>query len=742
MEAIFVHLLNMSIAASWLVLAVVILRWVLKKAPKWMNCVLWVLVGIRLITPFSIESVFSLIPSVETVPQNLLYGNLAPMESGVPKVDAPTNVFGTGHFGEGVAVPPNMALTTTKMIAVIWLIGIAALLVYFIVSYFRLRRKVATAVLLRDNIWQSENVMSPFVLGLFKPRIYLPFGMSGASTFCVVAHEKAHIKRRDHWIKPLGFLLLAVYWFNPVIWLAYILLCRDIELACDERVIKKLTVDERADYSSALLSLSAVRRMIVACPLAFGEVDVKRRVRSVLNYRKPAFWVIILAVIACIVAAVCFLTNPKKASLDVLTTLQHRYMVSEIEYAAPQYNFAYTPHTAPQYCVTADSTLMVKNDILDTRDSAEWLELGSMKETELTKDNFDRYFDFNGEGGWEKLTAEQIRQNNKKAWRISGTKDSNATFYYLLFQKSGDVYLTYGYEDVQGEADPASANASIRWLFMLTVNDVAGETTVKQQTTPAVEDATLASDVGQTADGSIPQESADLDHAISVAILDPNKGTYTESDYSCESHVILGTRTQNGAPKAGESVGAAQITVYAMVLYQQYHYASGNITVTGGSHIPTALTFDVGKDGSYALVEYWQPMDGTYYEPDIRAKFPENICEDALDTQKYILVQMQSCYAQAVNFFKMDTNAVIADLFEKICSSPAEASAPKAYINAHALDYRELTYYGDNTLQYVFSEFLKGGQTGLKGQIMHIVMDDLIGGEAIDTPAATGTGVF
>ena len=202
---------------------------------------------------------------------------------------------------------------------ILWLAGIAAMLLYTAVSYFLLRRRVATAVLLRNNIYQSENVDSPFVLGIIKPKIYLPFQMDGKNLEHVIAHEESHIRRKDHWWKPFGFVLLALHWFNPLMWLGYILLCRDIELACDEKVIKEMDNENRADYTQALVACSVNRRRIAACPLAFGEVGVKERVKSVMNYKKPAFWIIVAAVVTCVAVAVCFLTNPlNRVSLSEL----------------------------------------------------------------------------------------------------------------------------------------------------------------------------------------------------------------------------------------------------------------------------------------------------------------------------------------------------------------------------------------------------------------------------------------
>ena len=332
MNELFLKIINMSISASWLILAVLILRLVLKKAPKWVNVLLWGIVAVRLICPFSFKSALSLIPSAETFPEKVISGPSFDIQTGISPVDNRINDYLGDRYFEGVTVPENNGNNIMTILTIVWIIGILLLGAYTIISYRRLHREIDTAVRCKDNIFQSENVSSPFVLGLIKPRIYLPFKLDGQNLEHVVAHEKAHIHRKDHWWKPLGFLLLTIYWFNPLMWLAYVLLCRDIELACDEKVIKKLGNEQRADYTQALVACSVNRRMIAACPLAFGEVGVKERVKSVMNYKKPAFWVIILAVIACVIVAVCFLTNPK----------QDRYTLRIVVPAGSQEEFVYT----------------------------------------------------------------------------------------------------------------------------------------------------------------------------------------------------------------------------------------------------------------------------------------------------------------------------------------------------------------------------------------------------------------
>lgn len=318
MSEFFLKIINMSISGGWTVLAVFLLRLLLKKAPKWIAVLLWGIVGIRLLFPISIESIFSLIPSAETFTERTISGPSFNVQTGISPIDTRVNDYLSSRYFEGVTVPANNGANTITILSVVWVIGIIALLAYVVFSYRRLCRKVETAVLLRDNIFQSENVFSPFILGVVRPKIYLPFGLSEQNAQCVIAHEQAHISRKDHWWKPIGFLILTIHWFNPLIWLGYVLLCRDIELACDEKVVKEWNTEQRADYSQALLTCSVNRRMISASPLAFGEVGVKNRVKSVLNYKKPAFWIILIAIAASIAAGVCFLTNPKTSISDEL----------------------------------------------------------------------------------------------------------------------------------------------------------------------------------------------------------------------------------------------------------------------------------------------------------------------------------------------------------------------------------------------------------------------------------------
>ena len=315
MASLFLTILNMSMVASWVILAVILLRLLLRRAPKWMTCALWTIVALRLICPFSIESMFSLIPSAEIVsPAELQFSESPAIDTGIPAINNTLNPI----IQDSLAAAPEASVNQVQILIfaghVIWLVGLTVMLGYAAVSFLRVRRMLAEAVASQENVYLCDAVNSPFIFGLLHPGIYLPSNIDEAQLDYVLAHERSHLKRLDHVWKTLGYFLLAVYWFNPLVWIAYFLLCKDIELACDERVIQDLDMDERKAYSKALVAFSMKRRMITFCPIAFGEVSIKERVKTVLNYKKPAFGLVVTTVIVCMIAAAVFLTNPPKNS--------------------------------------------------------------------------------------------------------------------------------------------------------------------------------------------------------------------------------------------------------------------------------------------------------------------------------------------------------------------------------------------------------------------------------------------
>lgn len=328
MSGIFLKILHMGYAAGWLMTAVILARLLLKKAPKRMICLLWALAALRLLCPFSVKSALSLIPDSETLMETAVHEISFPAETDLQNiypyvmdngdhVEIGENVLHNGdhaEIGENVLynIPEQSEYDVMDTLAAGWAAGVVLMLAYGIHGYYRIKRRTGASIPVRENIMKCDVVDTPFILGVLRPRIFLPSVMEDSVMEYVVAHERAHIKRRDHWWKPMGFLILCVYWFHPLCWISYILFCRDLELACDESVVKTMNMDNKKAYANALLSYSMNRSRIAAYPLAFGEVGVKERIRSILNYKKPAFWMIAVSAAIGIAVAVCFLTDPER----------------------------------------------------------------------------------------------------------------------------------------------------------------------------------------------------------------------------------------------------------------------------------------------------------------------------------------------------------------------------------------------------------------------------------------------
>ncbi len=447
MTNLFLRILNMSISATWLALAVILLRFALKKTPKWVNVLLWGLVAIRLVCPFTLESSLSLVPSAQSIPQEILVSPPSQTQLHVESITAPTELPVSEDTPDAQPLPsepaaaPETAPSPLSLLTGIWVSGTALLFLYTLLSYLRLRRQVRMAIRVKGNIYLSEFISSPFVLGIFKPRIYLPYHMPEQDRTHVIAHERTHIYRRDHWWKPLGFLLLSIHWFNPVLWAAYILLCRDIEMACDERVVQTLTREQRADYSQALLHCSVSRRSIAACPLAFGEVGVRRRVRNVLRYQRPTFWILLISLIVILVLSVCFLTDPKTQD----SPFDHMYQVETVSYSAETISFSYTPENAPMVQLTKSGILM----LLEDKSSERWLNIGTLTEVSLTKETFDDCFA--SPEHWTESAPTSLRTENETAWQVYVSPETpDSVFYFLLQQQNGSLYLTRGSRQEDG----------------------------------------------------------------------------------------------------------------------------------------------------------------------------------------------------------------------------------------------------------------------------------------------------
>jgi len=461
MEALFLKLVNMSITAGWLVLAIAAVRLLFRRTPRWILCLLWGLVALRLICPVSIESSLSMIPSAEPLPQEILYTAHPQIQSGVPMIDSAVNPALQSSMAPAELTSANPTQIWSFLLSRVWVLGMVLMLLYTAGSYLLLKRRVAAAIPLCRGIKQSEHVDSPFVLGLIRPVIYLPFGMESPDMDHVIAHEKAHIRRRDHWWKPLGFLLLSIYWFNPLLWLAYVLLCRDIEAACDEKVIRDMDRNGRRAYSRALLNCSIHRRRIAACPLAFGEVGVKARVKGVMYYRKPAFWVILTALLGAVIVGICFLTNPE-TTCPVTMKLQyfdrtgaHVFFYADEALSREDYRISqdYTLETLRSGIwrkLSPMSEHAASGEVYDASDGADYLAWS-------TPDWEERYGSL-PEGDyrirWE-LTLKEKRRTIYAEFSIGGTAEPFVTYtlenitptgaaLYEQEQQSEEVQLIYG----------------------------------------------------------------------------------------------------------------------------------------------------------------------------------------------------------------------------------------------------------------------------------------------------------
>ena len=750
MTAVFIKLLNMSIAASWLVLAVILLRIILKNAPKWIRCILWGLVAVRLICPISIESIFSLLPSAETIPQDIIYVERPNIHTGVMAINSVVNPYISESMAPEIGDSINPVQVVMDIGAIIWVAGMMGLLIYAAISYMRIKRKAEVSLPFRKNIYLSDYIDTPFVLGILRPGIYLPSTLAEDNKVdFVIAHEKAHIRRFDHWWKPLGFLLLTIYWFNPVIWIAYILLCRDIELACDEYVIGSLKEMEKKAYSEALLSCSMrsagyYRNMISACPLAFGEVGVKDRVKAVLHYKRPAFWLVILGVLGCIIVAICFLTNPKnpvKQETSVLKQYKPEEIIGisykdfkELTGVTAEHNHAnFYSAEIPALGVTAiflaegwdDENAMAvlrKEDrVIRVEGRLDEILDETIEERSLTE-----------------FVNKSICENRLVDYRI---QEGAGTAYYVAdrfacikYDLNEDGVADRELQITLDNADTISPDAYC-WLSRPVDEMVNVETTI------------------------IDQEYV-LNQAIHEAILNQYKPEKTDGLYHCADFVLLEQEEICGVALVNSGKDNIElITVYGMALHESFGFSGTTFHEVAYDYVPVKLQFRKESESEYILKDAWfpeKPIESwdSYQEAiwDTFSPYSEELADDmiyAIQDYIYLTSLRQKCYEQAVSFGAVDTDTVIEGLLKEVVASPGTfASGVKDYIVVNDAAYKELIHYGKYTLCYCFGEFLEGGQTDLRGHIMASVCRDIsIGwgeGLLIDSeyPKSTGQDWF
>lgn len=655
----FLALVNISITAGWIVLAVVLLRLLFRKAPKWLNCVLWGIVALRLVFPFSIESVFSLIPSAQTVDPTMPYLNEFTINSGIEPLDNAVNT----QYADFVPMAEK-TVDVTIILACVWLVGVAAMLIYAFASWAKLRHNLRTATKKEGNIYHSEFVKSPFVLGFIRPKIYIPYNTNEDDLPLVIAHEQAHIRRFDHLIKPFGYLLLSVHWFNPLLWVAYILLCRDIESACDEKVVKNLTSEQRKSYSNALLNASISRKSVAACPLAFGETGVKERIKGVMSYKKPAFWVVVAAVIVCIVTAVCFLTNPKGAqSKEFYDNGQRIRITAEVNGSVTEEKFIIMKDgqnavlsNGTEFTVgavnlqTGETTLKIKGTPLknelgkspasvtfyDTDTLGYFTQDGKAKITiscvrvkmleecikqEIISYNTGKYLsgEFACEANENLLTeiSKKDKGGNIKEVTVylmsmyqeysleNGyvvEKGGNITPIVLSFSvgADGEYSLAEYWEPGMGRGYAVNLKAKFpKGIDYDTQVYVESLEKICRKQASAYFGAEFEAD-NQIEEYTTKAVNSLAYTTIETLIMQRNSAVVHNGDFSCAAFEILKT----------EKLQDNKIKLYLLTCYESYSFADKKLEIMGAVAESAVITLDQKSDGTFSLIEYYVPVKG------------------------------------------------------------------------------------------------------------------------------------
>ncbi len=802
----------MSVTASIVIIAILILRLLLWKVPKRFSYMLWGIVLFRLLCPVSLPSSYSLLNLMKmpltdnfVLVDRLISSNNSVLENNAIMADSLIRSnnsvavddsilsddsalvdnfaladYTTIYSGEsnyllasilGIVPMENIenlsiALSVSDMKEVIkdipqqvqrteqiafivffiWIFGIIILFFYGVVSVIRLYRQIQCSMSLRDNIYLADHIPSPFVLGVLRPRIYLPSDLSEREQEYIILHEQCHIYRRDYIFKVLAFAALCLHWFNPLVYLAFVLAGRDMEMSCDEAVMRKMDGDIRSEYAASLLKLAVGRRMIAGAPLAFGEGNPKSRIKNVMHYKKPAFWVILIAIIICVIGGVSLLTNPvekhatmewaKKLNVEDVNRIELVVLPQDIEkqykdfpadefadivalvnksrgsYLSSHENlngssifFYFTMADGVKHEVgnIGNYYLFIDGDYFDA--DYDWLSSWDRYYREgnaaLPAGFFDTSYDVSSAVKFQaKVLEVHDRTLLVKPLEGSPELDSSDLFdissEYLTNSSQVDVgaIVEISYNGEIMESYPAQLG-KIYQIFVL--SEVEEDNPV---TTMSEEEVTIA-------------------NAIMEYNIPRHEGGY---DFACCSFLPL--ETMSATPVVG-STGHV-ITYYGWSMYMTCNFSEKGIEERGGSHIPVALTFLLDENG-YTLQEYWRPRDGSYYNSDIQEVFPSHIAKEAIDSQKYGMQQMQDCYAQAVVYGHLDTDIIIENLLREVCSNTSVASSnPQDYIDAHSLTYRELCYYGDFTVQYCMERFEQGSETGLEGHIMARLCEELL----------------
>jgi len=658
MSQLFLTVLNMSLTASYVILVVMLIRLLLKKVPKSISYALWSVVAFRLIIPFSFESIFSLMPRNTKIvlnPHNVIYQQSPQINNRIEAVDSFVNNSIPAPIIKASVDPLRIYI---EIGTYIWVLGMLTLLIYSFLSVLILKRRLKGAQLIEKNIFEAKNIRTPFVIGLINPSIYLPVGLSKEEKDYILLHEQVHIYRKDHIIKLLAFLILSVHWFNPFVWIAFILMSMDMEMSCDEKVLKSMNEDVKKPYANTLLSLAAGRYILNGSPLAFGEGNIKTRIKNILNYKKPKFWILLFSIIIAAVIGIGLAMNPKSTVSSTVTFNGSSYKVKEILYQSPMYSFGYTLDTAPQYCISSDFVLFSKQA------SEDWVMQGKLDPYKISKHKLHALFNQPSENVYEAI-------NDTKLIYRTDTVDDAQTFYLVLQLQNEDVLLAIGYDN--------NDSRHIRWLFELEEsseiadlveknleiimsspnkasdpyayiqehqkeyeeiikfggeealqymlsqfkrdnaeglrgyimmqlckellgvrNNVTDETLTPQEWFDALSIRQEVKLPDFEYDGNDPIEK--LVYATEI-----EKNSQPQQGFTIVAPKIFGSYEENGMLKVFVTTFSATYKLYGNILEE-----------VGGSVIPSAITYKKDNNGNYVLEKYEQAKDGADWQPSIK----------------------------------------------------------------------------------------------------------------------------
>jgi beta-lactamase regulating signal transducer with metallopeptidase domain len=668
MSELFLSVLNMSLTASYVILFVIVIRLLLKKAPKFISYALWGVVAFRLIIPFSFESMFSLMPrntNAVPIPRDIIYQQSPQINSGIEVVDS--------FVSESLPAPTvgasvNPLQLYTEIGAYIWILGIMVLLIYSVVSVLQLKRQLKSAQLIEQNIFEAKNLKTPFVLGLIRPKIYLPIGLNVEERSYILLHEQTHIHRKDHIIKILAFLILSIHWFNPLVWIAFMLMSTDMELSCDERVLKEMNEDIKKPYANSLLSLAAGRHILNGSPLAFGEGNVKRRIKNVLHYKRPNFWVVIASATLLIVAGISLLSNPQPRysnltlenveSMTLVSGLddtKHLVIADKAEWVdiIDLINTAKRSKIAEEYRPTYGELYSIYNTL-----TVSVKEQGEAKTYSLMIYHHKDWDVFHGEYEY-KLALNYISENGKsELWGLpyaecyqlmewingiygkqneasdmnsntvgiaklvednlsiimsSPKHSSNPQDYINAHKNEYENFMKYGGEDalqyMLAQFEAGNAEGLRGQIMMLLCKELLGARNNVTDESLSPQEWYDALTIRQEI--ILPHFEYDGQNPIEKLVYD----TEIERDSASNKRggfIIV-------APKVfGSYEEEDMLKVFVTTYSARYKLYGNTLSEEGGSIIPSAITYRKDNSGGYILEKYEQARDGSEFGPSIR----------------------------------------------------------------------------------------------------------------------------